>query len=39
MRIRAKLQKHPQPSNLDRDLVLRCIDECLDCADLLATFG
>jgi hypothetical protein len=23
---------HPQPSSLDRDTLLRCIDECLDCA-------
>ena len=26
------LESHPQPTGLDRNLVLRCIDECLDCA-------
>jgi hypothetical protein len=23
---------HPHPTELDRDLLLRCIEECLDCA-------
>jgi hypothetical protein len=23
---------HPHPSNVDRDVLLRCIEECLDCA-------
>ena len=26
------LEAHPQPADLDRSAVLRCIDECLDCA-------
>jgi hypothetical protein len=25
------LEAHPQPSQLDRDLLARCIDECLAC--------
>jgi len=25
------IQLHPRPSDLDRDLLLRCIEECLDC--------
>ena len=25
------INRHPHPSDLDRDLLLRCIDECLDC--------
>ena len=26
------IKLHPQPISLDRDTLLRCIDECLDCA-------
>ena len=26
------LELHPQPTGLDRNAMLRCIDECLDCA-------
>ena len=26
------LELHPQPTGLDRNTMLRCIDECLDCA-------
>jgi len=26
------IKLHPQPSSLDRDALLRCIDDCLDCA-------
>ena len=26
------LESHPQPTSLDRDALLRCIAECLDCA-------
>jgi hypothetical protein len=26
------IKTHPQPTSLDRDALLRCIDECLDCA-------
>jgi hypothetical protein len=26
------IKLHPQPTNLDRDTLLRCIDECLECA-------
>jgi hypothetical protein len=25
------IEVHPQPTGLDRDAALRCIDECLDC--------
>jgi hypothetical protein len=26
------IKRHPQPSSLDRDLLLRCINDCFDCA-------
>src|SRR5260221_10935302 len=26
------IKLHPHPSSLDRNALLRCIDECLDCA-------
>jgi hypothetical protein len=26
------IEMHPQPAGLDRDALLRCIDECLNCA-------
>lgn len=26
------IKLHPRPASLDRDAVLRCIDDCLDCA-------
>jgi hypothetical protein len=26
------LESHPQPTSLDRNALLRCIEECLDCA-------
>src|ERR687891_649297 len=26
------IELHPQPTGLDRNAMLRCIDECLDCA-------
>jgi hypothetical protein len=32
MTVRDIIERHPRPSNLDRDLLLRCIDECFDCS-------
>ena len=32
MTARQVIEKHPRTTSLDRDLVLRCIDECSDCA-------
>ena len=32
MTIREIINLHPHPSDLDRDVLLRCIEECLDCA-------
>jgi hypothetical protein len=26
------IASHPRPTSLDRDVLLRCIDECFDCA-------
>jgi Domain of Unknown Function (DUF326) len=31
--VREIIQTHPQPTNLDRAVLIRCIDECSDCAD------
>ena len=31
MTVRAMLEAHPRSSVLDRDLLLRCIEECIDC--------
>ena len=32
MTVREMLEVHPRSSVLDRDLLLRCIDECIECA-------
>ena len=32
MTVRDMLEAHPRSSVLDRDLLLRCIDECIECA-------
>jgi len=32
MTIRDMLAAHPRPSAPDRDLLVRCIEECIDCA-------
>jgi hypothetical protein len=32
MTVRDILGTHPRPSPLDRDLLVRCIDDCTDCA-------
>src|SRR5438093_9591052 len=32
MTVRDMLEAHPRSTALDRDLLLRCIDECVDCA-------
>jgi uncharacterized protein DUF326 len=30
--VRDIISTHPQPTSLDRDTLVRCIDECFDCA-------
>ena len=30
--VREIIETHPQPPSVDRDALLRCIDECFDCA-------
>jgi hypothetical protein len=30
--VREVIAAHPRPTSLDRDVLLRCIDECFDCA-------
>jgi len=32
MTIRDMLAAHPRPTALDRDLLVRCVEECIDCA-------
>ena len=32
MTVREIIERHPRPISLDRDLLLRCIDECFDCS-------
>jgi hypothetical protein len=32
MTVREMIEHHPQPPSLDLDVLLRCIEECLDCA-------
>ena len=32
MTVREMIEAHPQPASVDRDALLRCIDECFDCA-------
>ena len=32
MTLQEMIEVHPQPPSLDRDALLRCIDECFDCA-------
>ena len=32
MTVREIIARHPRPVSLDRDLLLRCIDECFDCS-------
>ena len=32
MTVQEMIKTHPQPTSLDRDALLPCIDECLDCA-------
>jgi hypothetical protein len=29
--VREILEKHPRPTGLDRDLLVRCIEDCFDC--------
>jgi hypothetical protein len=31
MTVRDMLEAHPRPSSLDRDLLVRCIEDCIDC--------
>jgi len=30
--VREMIQQHPRPSSVNRDVLLRCIEECVDCA-------
>jgi hypothetical protein len=30
--VRDIIERHPRPVSLDRDLLLRCIDDCYDCS-------
>jgi hypothetical protein len=30
--VREIIERHPRPVSLDRELMLRCIDECFDCS-------
>jgi|SRR4051794_16151064 hypothetical protein len=30
--VREIIERHPRPISLDRDPLLRCIDECIDCS-------
>jgi hypothetical protein len=30
--VREMIKTHPRPTSLDRDALLRCIDECFDCS-------
>jgi hypothetical protein len=30
--VRELIETHPQPSSLDRDALLRCIEDCFDCS-------
>ena len=30
--VREIIERHPRPASVDRDLLLRCIDECFDCS-------
>ena len=32
MTVREIIERHPRPLSLDRDVLLRCIDKCFDCA-------
>src|ERR1700741_3539442 len=32
MRVRDMLEAHRRPSSLDRDLLVSCIEDCIDCA-------
>lgn len=32
MTVRDIIERHPRPVSLDRDLLLRCIDDCYDCS-------
>ena len=32
MTVQEMTKAHPQPTSLDRDALLRCIEECFDCA-------
>jgi hypothetical protein len=31
MTVREIIDKHPKPTNLDRDVLVRCIEDCFDC--------
>jgi hypothetical protein len=33
------IRTHPHPTSADRQVLLRCIDDCFDCADACGTAG
>ena len=37
MTIREMLETHPQPASGDRDVLVRCIESCIDCAAACAS--
>jgi hypothetical protein len=37
--VREIIERHPRPIRLDRDLLLRCIDECFDCSATCTACG
>ena len=34
MTVREIIEGHPQPASLDREVLVRCITECTDCAEI-----
>ena len=32
MTVREIIERHPRPLGLDREHLLRCVDECFDCS-------
>ena len=37
MTVREIIERHPRPISLDRDVLVRCIEECFDCAATCAS--
>ena len=30
--VREMIETHPRPTSIDRDALVRCVDECFECA-------